>query len=280
MARYPNGYIPESALVTFHTGYSPGEGNWKWQLPPATYQKHLRLVALALKNTGRTLTLSNGWSGYRPYAAQVRAKAIYGRGAADPGTSSHGGYWEKQDTSAMDYGNWSYVYGGNREAFYRDVRAVGLEPGLISPQRGYPDEPWHVVDKSPYAAVTGGGSGIPGSTTNPKPIIPTEDDEMYSIMMNGNQYGITKQFITHYGNERQARITRQVSSATDELHNLGNGDGKSEAFANFVALLDGFGIPRTAVNGKGQVLNPQSGKYEANGTWSREREILAALAKK
>lgn len=172
MVTYSNGYIPSSLLVTFNVGRSAGEGEWKHQLSPATYAKHLALVALARKNTGRTLTLSNGWSGYRPYSAQVYARQRYGNGAAWPGTSSHGGFWEGQQTLAIDYGNWSYVYNGSRDAFYRDCRAVGFEPGLISPQRGYPDEPWHVVDKNPWAAV-GAVAGGAGGTTKPK-----EWDEM------------------------------------------------------------------------------------------------------
>lgn len=159
MVTYSNGYIPSSLLVTFNVGRSAGEGEWKHQLSPATYAKHLALVALARKNTGRTLSLSNGWSGYRPYSAQVYARQRYGNGAAWPGTSSHGGFWEGQQTLAIDYGNWSYVYNGSRDAFYRDCRAVGFEPGLISPQRGYPDEPWHVVDKNPWTAV-GAGAGV------------------------------------------------------------------------------------------------------------------------
>lgn len=157
---YKNGYIPDSALITFNVGYSPGEGNWKHQLSPGTYAKHLALVSLARKNTGRTLALSSGWSGYRPYSAQVYARQRYGNGAASPGTSSHGGFWEGQQTLAIDYGNWSYVYGGSRDAFYRDARAVGFEPGLISPKRGYPDEPWHVVDKNPWAAGAAAGGAV------------------------------------------------------------------------------------------------------------------------
>lgn len=164
MTPYKNGYIPESALVTFNTGFTAGEGNWKHQLSPGTYAKHLALVELARKNTGRTLTLSAGWSGYRPFSAQVYARNRYGVGAATPGTSSHGGFWEGQQTLAIDYGNWSYVYGGSRAAFYRDVRAVGMEPGLISRERGYPDEPWHVVDKNPWAAGAAAGIAVPAPT--------------------------------------------------------------------------------------------------------------------
>lgn len=172
MVSYSNGYIPASLLITFNVGWSAGEGEWKHQLSAGTYAKHLALVTLAKRNTGRTLALSAGWSGYRPYSAQVYARKRYGNGAATPGTSSHGGFWERQQTLAIDYGNWSYVYNGDRAVFYRDARAVGFEPGLISPQRGYPDEPWHVVDKEPWRRVSApAGGGAPAPATKPQ-----EDD--------------------------------------------------------------------------------------------------------
>lgn len=168
--RYPNGRVPESVLVTFASGWLPNEGTWKHQLPAATYRKHLALVDLAKVHTGRDLRVSEGWGAYRPRHIQEYAKKVHGIYAATPGTSSHGMFWEGRDCAAIDYGNWSFVYGGDRAAFYRDVRAVGLVPGLISPARGYPDEPWHVVDLDPWAAVPAGS----GSAFVP------EEDDMYS----------------------------------------------------------------------------------------------------
>lgn len=157
---YRNGEIPESALVIFKRGHNSRDGDFYWGLPPATYLKHLALVARALKRTGRTLSPSDGWSTYRPVAAQIAARKRYGTGAAVPGTSSHGGFWEGRDTAAIDYGNWAAVYakfrGRAREEFYADCRAVGLTPGMISKARGYPDEPWHVIDLDPWAAVPEG----------------------------------------------------------------------------------------------------------------------------
>lgn len=153
---YKNGQVPASRLVTFASGWLPNEGTWYHQLPPATYRKHLALVALAKKNTGRVLKISEGWGAYRPLHIQEYAKRIHGRWAATPGTSSHGMFWEGAQCAAIDYGNWGHVYNWNRDAFFRDVRAVGLVPDLISPRRGYPDEPWHVVDRSPWAAVASG----------------------------------------------------------------------------------------------------------------------------
>lgn len=180
--RYANGRIPDAVLITFGSGYSAGEGNWTHRLSAGTYAKHKDLVQRAKQRTGKTLQITAGNNAYRDFEAQVYARKMHGRGAAVPGTSSHGGWWEGQNTLAIDYHNWSYVYGGNREAFYEDVRAVGLSPGLISVPRGYPDEPWHVVDLDPWRAVPSGG----GST----PIEKILEDAMSNPIVNVvNKYG-------------------------------------------------------------------------------------------
>lgn len=171
--KYRNGDIPESALVIFKRGHNSRDGDFYWGLPPSTYRKHLALLARALKRTGRTLSPSDGWSTYRPYAAQVAARKVYGNGAAVPRTSSHGGFWEGHDTAAVDYGNWEWVYAKfgarARDEFYADCRAVGLTPGMISKARGYPDEPWHVIDLDPWAAVTSGAITTPTSMEDDMP---------------------------------------------------------------------------------------------------------------
>jgi hypothetical protein len=169
MPRYPNGQIPDSELHIFNRGTTThrlADGrviveNWFQGLTPATYRKHLALVALAKRNTGKTLHLASGFSCYRPIYGQQIARTLYGNGAAVVSTSSHGGWWERRETMAMDYANWSAVYGGNRDRFFADCRAVGLSPGLISKARGYPDEPWHVIDLDPWAAVPAGINATP-----------------------------------------------------------------------------------------------------------------------
>jgi len=174
-----NGYIPESDLVVFRRGRNVTDGDWFWGLTPATYARHLALVERARERTGRTLETSDGWGTYRPYAAQVIARRIYGNGAAVPGTSSHGGFWEGRETLAVDYSNWSWVYGGDRAAFYADCRAVGLTPGMIEPSRGYPDEPWHVIDENPRSGpgpASNGAQPFPQTVETVAPIPPEEDD--------------------------------------------------------------------------------------------------------
>lgn len=168
MSTYKNGYIPRSMLVLIASGTNQ-HGYWEHLLSPATKARHDALVARAKARTGRTLAMGAGWSAYRPYAEQVKARQIYGNGAAVPGTSSHGGFWEGKQTLAMDFSNWSTVYGGDRAAFFADCRAAGLEPDLISPRRGYPDEPWHVVCSNPWSAVPAGGGATP---------FPSQEDDM------------------------------------------------------------------------------------------------------
>lgn len=158
MPEYRNGQIPETLLVVFKRGHNSTDGDWYHALSPATYAKHRALVARALARTGRTLEITDGFGAYRPYHAQVIARNLYGNGAALPGTSSHGGHWEGRQTLAMDYGNWAWVYQnhGGQASFFADCRAVGLTPGMIMRSRGYPDEPWHVIDLDPWGPVPAG----------------------------------------------------------------------------------------------------------------------------
>lgn len=168
MPTYPNGRVPADKLVVFNTGTDRYGRYFEWRLPPSTYRKHLALVARALKRTGRTLSPSEGWSCYRPYAEQVFARSIHGNYAAKPGTSSHGGSWAGPptgwrlvDTAAIDYHNWAWVYEnhGGRTAWFADIRAVGLIAGGISAP-AFPDEPWHVIDiEQPYAEAAPADSG-------------------------------------------------------------------------------------------------------------------------
>lgn len=127
----------------------------------------------------------------------------------------------------------------------------------------------------PYLGWTGDILGVPidhaqrASTPAGSPQPPMEDEMTHSVIVNGNIYGIGQEFISHYGDVPQATITRQVTSASDELHKL--------SLTDFVHLLDGLGIPRSVLDANGRVLNPQSGKYESNGVWSRRREAVALL---
>ena len=172
MPSYRNGQIPENLLVVFQRGWNRTDGDWYHALSPATYTRHLALVARAFKRTGRTLQITEGFGAYRPFHAQVIARNLYGNGAALPGTSSHGGFWEGRQTLAMDYGNWAWVYAnhGGFAAFKEDCAAVGLWAGAIMPERGYPREEWHVVDPNPWSAVPAfDGIVTPFNPAHPEP---------------------------------------------------------------------------------------------------------------
>lgn len=270
MVAYNNGYIPESLLITFNVGFSAGEGLWKHQLSAGTYAKHLALVTLARKNTGRTLALSSGWSGYRPYSAQVYARQRYGNGAASPGTSSHGGFWERQQTLAMDYGNWSYVYGGNRAAFYRDCRAVGFEPGLIVPARGYPDEPWHVVDKQPWAAgsAAGGSSGEWDEMATEAQMKQAVRDGVFEVLT-GAKLGPGG---------------RNIFDSMNFLGDVSAAGSAEKVWNHLIRSLDESGNPRVDANGKPVsfqawgFLSSIAAQVQADGPEVDEAALAQALA--
>ncbi|MEX8058750.1 hypothetical protein [Microbacterium sp. 16-032] len=175
---WKNGYIPESDLVIFNRGWNDTDGNWYWGLTPATYARHLALVDRAHDRTGRWLSPGDGWSTVRPMAGQQIARRLFGNGAAAPGTSSHGGFWEGRETLAVDYSNWAWVYSGDRAAFYADCRAVGLSPGMIEPSRGYPDEPWHVIDLNPRGPVPASSNAKPFEEEDDMPYTPEQIKQM------------------------------------------------------------------------------------------------------
>lgn len=217
--RYPNGLVPQDVLITFDSGWLPDEGTWYHQLPPGTYAKHLTMVALAQRNRGRTLQISEGWGAYRPLHIQVFARERMGQWAAVPGTSSHGMFWEGVECAAIDYSNWGYVYDWDRGAFYADARAAGFEPGLISEGRGYPDEPWHVVDRRPWAAgMASGGGAVPFA-----PII--EEDEMketyiWWINAAGDQQNLIYAIGGNGGQEFWTSSDGQYNTDVAKGHNL------------------------------------------------------------
>jgi hypothetical protein len=163
------------------------------------------------------------------------------------------------------------------------LRANAPRFGLLPVGYGF-GEPWHYEnpadpwDAPAPASLPGAAVSKPKPSTKPTPKptpLPKEDGTMQSIIINGNQYGVAPEFITHYGNLTQASITRRVTSATDELHDLGKGKA---GVANLGALLDGLNIDPGVLDSSGKVLNPLTGKHEANGTWSRSLVVQAKLA--
>jgi len=125
---HSNGFIPESLL---------------WAIPWAPHH-HLRSDAvLALIELNKEFKAEFGvdlgiTDAYRDYAEQVRAKEIYGDGAATPGQSNHG--W----ALAVDFGTGIATFDTPQ---YNWMKAHAPAYGWIHPDWAEPDgrlpEPWH-----------------------------------------------------------------------------------------------------------------------------------------
>lgn len=272
-----NGYIPESDLIIFNRGRNDIDGDWYWGLTPATYARHLALVKRAKDRAGRTLEPGDGWSTVRPYDAQVIARRRYGIGAAWPGTSSHGGFWEGQETLAIDYSNWSWVYGGDRSAFYEDCRAVGLAPGMIEPRRGYPDEPWHVIDLNPRV---GPGPAATDAT-------PFQEDDMYDENAEKRLMDVNAKLMAKL-EDIVAAIAGEVIPGTTDMRPLARLVAKSDQgrlleddkrSLDIITALNGQPIPGT--NEKRAIAKFLSGQGIAPADVDEDaivRGVLAGLA--
>ena len=241
MPRYANGFWPDSALpVVLGEGYNSTDGKWHHRATEHTAWCWQELQRIALAHTGRLLTITPGFGLYRPYAAQVRAREIYGMGAAWPGASSHGGYWERKDSLAIDVWNWEWVYAkfGSRARaeFFADCRKAGFEPGLIHPSRGngYPDEPWHIIDLHPFAPIPAGPTNVtPPSVIRPDDI-KTEDElieeALMSAIMSGFYYETTR-------NGKKTTVYLMVNNFRGTYHEFTNGEGRGVMPGEYVNPL-------------------------------------------
>lgn len=272
MPSYTNGNIPLALLVVFKRGWNATDGDWYHALSPATYARHLALIARALRRTGRLLSISLGWSAYRPLDAQWIARRIWGVGAAVPGTSSHGGFWEGRQTLAMDYGNWAWVYEyhGGYEAFADDCRAVGLTPGMIMRSRGYPDEPWHVIDLNPWSAVP--------AFEDATPFTPVKEEEPMTLMLrvkipNGTKHTclLSDGVFAHLMPEDKPDYVRDANKA----------EWVDADLAWLARLLRVFGCDKNiwdVRDGKFVVLDPLAGTVAQGNTWTADKAVRAAVA--
>lgn len=166
---------------------------------------------------------------------------------------------------AADLGYPYNVYGAARNAMLQAIKDLGLAGILVNTGTGF-GEVWHWEVMNGAGTIGGGGSSA-GTVT--KKIL--EDEGMQSVIVDGvHKYSIDKQFLSHAGSDAQSDITKSVFSATDELHKLSS--------AQMADLMDACGIPSNARDPKtGHVWNPQMSRYEGNGVWSRERQILTKL---
>ena len=190
---WPNGQIPGSALVLTDSGTN-SDGYWEHLWAPGTLTRWRALVADVYENErdafGRRITLvvTPGWNAYRPLQAQKDAKKKYGRNAAAPGFSSHGGLFNGRDSMAVDVFNWSLL---GREKFYAYARKHGFTPNVFD------WEPWHLIDYDPWVAPAGAGS---------TPFIPPEEDTL-----SAEDVQQIKAHVTHEAN-RVIEAMRQIPS--------------------------------------------------------------------
>lgn len=128
---------------------------------------------------------------------------------------------------------------------------------------------WQFFDRD---RVVGSGTGAGTSTPTTK-----EEEDMRVIVINGNYYTIGREYLSHLGSSVQVT---EAEAQYGKARQLGSGNAASSAGTKLIGELDLHGVPQYALDAAGRVLNPQStktSKYEANGTWSRSREILAKL---
>lgn len=166
---YANGQVPFSVLVHL------GANFW---LPPGTAARWLWFVAEGKRRFGVTFRITpdgdgnGGWNAYRPYAAQVLYKKKYGNMAAEPGKSSHGGFYRGQEVFAIDVDNWASVSWAN---FTRLANEAGFRVDFVSPR-----EQWHIGDfNNPWVVPAFAG----GATPTPTPT--SFGDEMIRIQAPG-----------------------------------------------------------------------------------------------
>jgi hypothetical protein len=158
---YGNGQIPLERLELIANGTN-GDGYWEHRLAPGTAARWRALVADVLLNEGIRLYISPGWNGYRPLSFQVLAKRKYGRNAAAPGFSSHGGYFEGRESMAVDVANWGQL---GAAKFFAYARKHGFTADYFNGKNGRPLEQWHLIDFDPW---TVSASAASASASTPK----------------------------------------------------------------------------------------------------------------
>ncbi len=145
------------------------------------------------------------------------------------------------------------------DGYDRAVVALLAEHGWI---RTASDEPWHfdyIASRDRFR-----GTGYPaGFMARPYEPIKSKEDDSMSIQIRNKKTNLIAQvgpdYFAHMPNGETALVVRNVSSASDELHELSNED--------FFRVTDSFGIPREVI---------KEGSY-----WSRELangQAIAALS--
>jgi hypothetical protein len=174
---YGNGQIPLERLELIANGTN-ADGYWEHRLAPGTAARWRALVADVLANEGIRLYISPGWNGYRPLSFQVLAKRKYGRNAAAPGFSSHGGYFEGRESMAVDVGNWGQL---GAAKFFAYARKHGFVADYFNGKNGRPLEQWHLIDFDPWTVPASAAATSVTRVIN----VPKEDNDMRAISKRG-----------------------------------------------------------------------------------------------
>lgn len=169
---YANGRFPLDLFI--HRG-----GNI--YLTPGLNARWNEMVRLGVEKYGVRLYITGdidglgGWNGYRPWDAQGRYKAHYGKGAAAQGYSTHGGKVSGRQVFAVDVANVDALAPNNpglaRARLTALAKAVGLTVNFVTPP-----EWWHIGDfNDAWTVPVFGAVTINPGTTNR----PSEEDDMY-----------------------------------------------------------------------------------------------------
>ena len=162
---YENGRVPLGLLVA-----RPCAGKDMCLMMPGTAGKFDLLVKLAQAEFGWTPVVSGPSDGYRTIGMQQQYwDTMPYPMAAYPGTSSHGGTYNGVEAGALDIGNWGAI---GQEAFFDLSRRAGFQPGYFDGTGGRPDEPWHIIDWSPWDAPEVPDPPAPATETS-------EEDDMF-----------------------------------------------------------------------------------------------------
>lgn len=232
------------------------------RLPQEQIDIFLQRYVTAGNIRGRKVYDTRVWNGVRYYRISSAGTV------AVPSTSNH----EIQGTNAAvdlrDTGRDGGLatWGSARSNWLRaNAWRYGMEPEGFNFNEAWHYKMLNIFATPPNQPAGGGSKPLP----KPKP----KDDGMTQTVLVDKKHlvSVAKEFISHHGTTDQADLTRKIMSTQDELHKLSLGD--------FYKLMDGLGIPRVVikVSAKFEVLNPQSGKFEENGVWSRERENASKL---
>lgn len=262
---YANGGVPINLLVA-----RPCAGKDVCLMMPGTAAKFDRLVALAQAERGWTPVVSGPADAYRTIGMQrTYWNTMPYPMAAYPGTSSHGGSYNGVESGAVDIGNWSEV---GRAVFFDLARRAGFEPGYFDGTGGKPDEPWHVIDWSPWDA--------PAFTPTPELDTPSEEDDMLALKIklpNGEHLatlapGIFSGLIESDNPEWVKNVIRD-----DDAWTIVDGDGQLQT------LLHKHGVAINCYRLAGlhdlEVQDARTGAWSRGGRWSRWDALEAALGK-